>query len=118
MATSSKNKLGRVWLRRVGWGVGGVTALLFAIEGGEYGTRDLWSQRGRKAKLDAQVDQLTLDVDSLQRELQSLRTDDARLERVARENFGMVKGDKELVYRFGTAPPHTADSAARTPAKP
>ena len=118
MVTSSKNKPGRVWLRRIGWGVGGVAALVFAIEGGEYGTRDLWSQRGRKAKLDVQVLKLTLDVDSLQRELQSLRTDNARLERVARENFGMVKGDKELVYRFGTAQPNARDSATRTPAKP
>ena len=118
MVTSSKNKPGRVLLRRLGFGVGGVAVLWFAIEGGEYGTRDLWSQSGRKAKLDAQVEQLKNDVDSLQRELQSLRADDARLERVARENFGMVKGDKELLYRFGTAPLAPAESASKAPAKP
>ncbi len=118
MATSSKKKPGRVLLRRLGFGVGGVAVLWFAIEGGEYGTRDLWSQSGRKAKLDAQVEQLKLDVDSLQKELLSLRTDDARLERVAREKFGMVKGDKELLYRLGTAPVAPTDSATKPTGKP
>jgi cell division protein FtsB len=75
--------------------------LAFAVEGGEYGTSDLWSQRGRRAALDAEVGQLTREVDSLRVELQAIRTDNARLERIAREQFGMIRGDKELLYWVG-----------------
>ena len=93
--------------------------LLFALEGGEYGTRDLWSQKARKARLDADVAALRLEVDSLRAELKALRTDDARLERVAREQWGMVKGNKELLYWVGNAAKPATDSAApASPSKP
>ena len=75
--------------------------LFFTVEGGEYGTLDLWSQKGRRAQLEAEVAQLKVDVDSLRRELKAFKTDDARLERVAREEWGMVKGGKELLYWVG-----------------
>ena len=74
--------------------------LAFAIEGGEYGTTDLLSQRARQAALARQVAELTQDVDSLRRELQMVMSDPARLERMAREEWGMVRGEKELLYRM------------------
>ena len=85
--------------------------LVFAIEGGEYGTRDLWSQQSRRAKLDGEVAQLQSEVDSLKLELKALRTDDARLEHMAREKYGMVRGDKELLYFVGNGPHASSDSA-------
>jgi cell division protein FtsB len=39
-------------------------------------------------------------VDSLERRKRAIRTDAAAQERIAREEFGMVKGEKELLYRF------------------
>jgi len=86
---------------------------VFTIEGGEYGTRDLWSQRSRRATLDAEVAQLRLDVDSLRAEYKVLTTDDARLERVAREEFGMVRGGKELLYWVGNGAGSAADTSSR-----
>ena len=100
MARVSAQKPGRVLLRRLAWIGGGIAVLFFTVEGGEYGTRDLWSQKGRRAQLDADVAQLRLDVDSLRQELKAFKTDNSKLERLAREKYGMVKGSKELLYRF------------------
>ena len=111
MARASSEKPGRVWLRRLLWLGGGVAALLFTIEGGEYGTRDLWSQRARKAKLDGEIQQLQGEVDSLKQELKVLTTDNVRLERIAREKWGMVRGDKEILYWVGNGAKPRVDSA-------
>ena len=75
-------------------------AVLFAIEGGEFGTSDLVRQRRAKARLTREIDSLQQAVDSLARYRKGLETDPAMQERIAREVFGMVRGDKELVYRF------------------
>ncbi len=87
--------LGRVilWLVVAG-------AALFAIQGGEYSTMDLWRQRQRKIRLQAETDSLTREVDSLRQAVRMIQTDRATQERIAREQFGMVRGDKEIVYRF------------------
>jgi cell division protein FtsB len=76
----------------------------FAIEGGEYGTSDLIRQRIRKHRLQSEIDSLTRQVDSLETYRKALLTDPVLQERIAREQFGMVKGDKELVYRFTDSP--------------
>jgi cell division protein FtsB len=88
----------------------------FAIFAGEYSTLDLFTQRERKAQLTAQVDSLTRVVDSLRHLKTAIQTDPAVQERIAREEFGMVKGGKELLYRFSE--PDTArarDSTRHTP---
>jgi cell division protein FtsB len=83
--------------------------LLFAIQGGEYSTMDLWRQRERNTLLVAQTDSLRRTVDSLRKMARAIATDRATQERIAREEFGMVRGDKEILYRFG-------DSADTPPA--
>ncbi|MEO6444576.1 MAG: hypothetical protein ABIZ91_13870 [Gemmatimonadaceae bacterium] len=75
-------------------------AIYFAIQGGEYSTTDLFRQRTRGHMLRARIDSLGTAVDSLQKLKRRLATDVALQERVAREVNGMVRGDKELVYRF------------------
>ena len=90
--------------------------LWFAIFAGEYSTLDLIRQRARKATLRSEVDSLTRVVDSLRRLKVSIETDPAVQERIAREEFGMVRGTKELLYRF--AEPDSgegADSSRREP---
>ena len=81
-------------------GAGVLAALVFAVQGGEYGTRDLLRQRARKAALNTTIDSLQRIVDSLKRYKRRLDTDPALQERIAREEFGMVRGNKELLYRF------------------
>ncbi len=87
-----------------------VGAIAFAVQGGEYGTSDLLRQRQRRAKLLAANDSLQHIVDSLTKYKHRVETDPALQERIAREEFGLVRGDKELLYRF-TEP----DSASRAP---
>ena len=72
----------------------------FAIEGGEYGTSDLIRQRVRKQRLLSTIDSLEQQIDSLERYRKQILSDPVLQERIAREQFGMVKSDKELVYRF------------------
>jgi len=72
----------------------------FAVQGGEYGTTDLLRQRQRLAVLRHEVDSLQAQVDSLVRWQHAIDTDPLVQERLAREEFGMVKGDKEMLYRF------------------
>lgn len=95
-------------------GAGG--ALWFAIFAGEYSTVDLVRQRRRQEQLVALTDSLQLVVDSLKRYRLAIQTDPAVQERIAREEFGMVRGSRELLYRF--AEPDSApgeDSAGKSP---
>ena len=77
-----------------------VSVVVFAVQGGEYGTSDLVRQRTTRERLQSRIDSLTRLVDSLERRKRAIRTDPAVQERIAREEFGMVKGEKELLYRF------------------
>lgn len=91
----AKTRAKRIVLAAVVLGI-----IVFAVQGGEYGTSDLVRQRTRRERLQARIDSLTRLVDSLERRKTAIRTDAATQERIAREEFGMVKGDKELLYRF------------------
>ena len=79
-------------------------AVYFAVQGGEYSTRDLYVLDRRTRTVTQQVDSLQHQVDSLGRFLKLVKTDSATMERIAREEFGMVRGDKEILYRFGESP--------------
>jgi cell division protein FtsB len=76
-----------------------VAAFLFAVQGGEYGTTDLVRQRARTTRLQAELDSLQRDVDSLKKYRKAVETDPKTQERIAREEFGMIR-DKEILYRF------------------
>src|SRR5688572_21700034 len=89
-------------LRRVLFWAVVVGAVFYAFQGGQYGTDDILAQRKRAARLRAAIDSLRHEVDSLGAVKKSILTDAAVQERIAREEFGMVRGDKELLYRFTT----------------
>jgi len=76
-----------------------VFAIYFALQGGEYSTYDLFRQRQRERMLLQMVDSLEHDVDSLKTLKRLLDSDPATQERIAREDFGMIR-DKELLFRF------------------
>ena len=76
-----------------------VFALYFGIQGGEYGTTDLFALRRQEAAELAQVLRLRQVVDSLQRDATAIEHDLRVQERVARERFGMIRRG-ELLYRL------------------
>src|SRR6476469_10918166 len=88
-------------MKRYVWWALIAAAVFFALQGGEYSTRDLFVLRNRTSRLTHQVDSLQRNVDSLTRYLRLVKGDSATQERIAREEFGMVRGDKEILYRFG-----------------
>ena len=74
-------------------------AVYFALQGGEYSTYDLYRQHQRERALSVMVDSLRHEVDSLKTLKRLIETDPATQERIAREDFGMVR-EKELLFRF------------------
>ena len=100
-----------VWLKRAMWTAAVLAIAAFAVEGGEYGTTDLYAQRVRKRALLAEVDSLQRQVDSLRTMKKLLQSDPKLQERIAREEFGMVRGEKELLYRFYE--PNSASDTSR-----
>jgi cell division protein FtsB len=90
----------RPGLSRIVWGVVILGAMVFAVQAGEYTTMDLVRQRDAKRTIERQVDSLRALNDSLERALHAVHSDPATQERIAREEFGMVRGEKEILYRF------------------
>ncbi|MDQ6871451.1 MAG: septum formation initiator family protein [Gemmatimonadota bacterium] len=91
-------------MKRIIWWALIAVAAYFAVQGGEYSTRDLYVLNRRTGKIAHEVDSLQHQVDSLARYLRLVKSDSATMERIAREEFGMVRGDKEILYRFGDGP--------------
>jgi len=100
---------GRSLAARIVIAIAVLGVLAYAIEGGEWGTVDLFRQQRRMARLQSQVDSLRHEVDSLKRYRKAIETDPVLQEKIAREEFGMVRGNKELLYRF--TEPARGDSA-------
>lgn len=87
-------------LGRLIWALVIVGGLIFAVQGGEYTTVDIVRQHFAKRALERQIDSLRVLNDSLERAVQAALTDSATQERIAREEFGMVRGEREILYRF------------------
>ncbi len=84
-----------------------VLAVLFALQGGEYGTLDLFKLQ-RQARDEAEeVTRLQRVVDSLTRAATAIERDPRVQERVARESFGMIRKG-EFLYKL--VRPDSADS--------
>jgi cell division protein FtsB len=91
-------------VKRIGVAVVIIAGIAFAVEGGEFGTTDLIRQSREKKRVTRAVDSLQHVVDSLKRYANAVEHDPATQERIAREVFGMVRGDKEILYRFTEKP--------------
>ena len=77
---------------------GGIGLLGLAVWGGEYGTADWITIRRQLADERARVAALRVELDSLAKLATDLETNPAVQERVAREQFGMIR-DGEVLYR-------------------
>ncbi len=77
---------------------GAVALAGLALWGGEYGTADWLTMRRQLAEERAAVAGLRVEVDSLDKLAHDLETNPAVQERVAREQFGMIR-DGEILYR-------------------
>ena len=93
-------------MSRLIWWAVIVAAVFFGAQCGEYSSMDLVRQHRAQRRMERQIDSLQTVVDSLQRQISAALTDLATQERIAREEFGMVRGDKEILYRF--VEPNTA----------
>ena len=98
-------------MKRFALALGLVLVVYFAVQGGEYSPTDLFRQRARESVLRRTIDSLQLDVDSLTRLKRRIVNDPVLQERIAREENGMVRSDKELIYRFTDA--EKSDKSAR-----
>jgi cell division protein FtsB len=87
-------------------------AFYYAVFGGEYSVFELRRARADTETARARLDSLERVNDSLRAWADSLQNDLATLERIAREEFGMVR-EGEVIYRFTDPPPaDTVDSAS------
>jgi cell division protein FtsB len=83
---------------RVAGLAGALVLLAMAAWGGEYSTADWLTMRRQLADERDKVASLRAEVDSLAKAAKDLETNPAVQERVAREEFGMIR-DGELLYR-------------------
>ena len=84
---------------RVVGALGVAGGLAFGFLGGEYRAIDWWKLKRQVREEQEAVAQLQREIDSLAVYADSLESDSATQERVARERFGMVRNG-EIVYRF------------------
>jgi cell division protein FtsB len=83
----------------------------YAVQGGEYSLWDMLRLRRDRREAEARIAAVRAESDSLRREVAGLERQDTAVERIAREQFGMVR-DGELLYRFAPA------DSAKPPASP
>ncbi len=79
-----------------------LAVLVFAVQGGEYSTPQWLSLRSREKEMRTEVATLAREVDSLTKFKKLVETDPLTQERIAREQYGMLrKGEIE----FTVVPP-------------
>ena len=76
-----------------------LVAAYYAVFGGEYSVFEVRSARASVEVERATLEDLHVEIEALQAAADSLRSDPATIERVAREKFGMIR-EGETLYRF------------------
>ncbi|HET6229754.1 MAG TPA: septum formation initiator family protein [Longimicrobiaceae bacterium] len=96
--------------RRLAAGALLAVAAYYAVWGGEYSAFDLLRLRRQGEETKVHLAQTRAEVDSLRLLARKLERDDATIERIARERFGMI-AQGELLYRFVEVGPAAAKPA-------
>ena len=76
-----------------------VGAVIFALGGGTYTTLDLVNLKGQLKDEQEAIAQLKSDIDSLNKVAQAAERDPRTQERLARDQFGMIRSG-EYLYRI------------------
>jgi cell division protein FtsB len=76
-----------------------IVAAYYAMFGGEYSLFELRSARAAVTAEQVSLGQLEARIDSLSAYADSVRTDPGTLERIAREDYGMIR-EGETLYKF------------------
>ena len=76
-----------------------MAAIYYAVFGGEYSVFEVGAAREALEDERAALVHVRLEIDSLEAWADSLENDDTTIERMAREEFGMIR-DGETLYRF------------------
>jgi cell division protein FtsB len=77
-------------------------SVYYAVFGGQFSVFDVHDARDEISGLSEELDQLRVENDSMRSWVESLESDPAVLERVAREEIGMIMPGERL-YRFDDA---------------
>ena len=84
-------------------------AAYYAVFGGEYSLMELRRARAEIEIQERELAALTKTLDSLRAWVDSLQNDSATLERLAREQFGMIR-EGEVLYRTAEPPDSASDT--------
>ena len=71
----------------------------FFFFGGDYTFLDLWRLEKEQVRAAAELEAVRAEVTALEAQADSLATDSAALERLARERYGLIR-EGERLYRF------------------
>jgi cell division protein FtsB len=89
-----------------------LVAAYYALFGGEYSLLELRTARASVQAEEADLAKLEAQIDSLTALSDSLRDDSGTLERIAREQFGMIR-EGETLYRFAVPSDEERDGAGQ-----
>lgn len=84
-------------------------AVYYAVFGGEYSLLELRRARAEIQSQERELVALNQTLDSLRAWVDSLQNDSATLERLAREQFGMIR-EGEVLYRLAEPPDSVPDT--------
>jgi cell division protein FtsB len=84
-------------------------AVYYAVFGGEYSLRELHGARKEIQVQGRELAVLRQEIDSLRAWADSLQSDSATIERLARERYGMIR-EGEVLYKFAEPPDSAADT--------
>ena len=87
-------------------------SLYFAVFGGEYSVSEVRRVRAERSELEERLAELERENDSLRARAESLESDSATIERVARERYGMIRRG-EVLYRIAEPPDSAQASGSR-----
>jgi cell division protein FtsB len=90
--------LARRWVTRALWGAVAVGAVAFAVNGGEFSVLDMRRRRVEAAELSAKLTAARFTIDSLRAYRDSVTRHPLVIERIGREQYGLVRSDREVVY--------------------
>ena len=79
-------------------------SVYFALFGGEYSVFEVRRVRAERIEMESRLAELEQANDSLRTWADTLETDSATIERLARERYGMIRSG-EVLYRFAPADP-------------